>query len=208
MSKLYHIRSPNIRKIYFCGTFSCFMGITCLHTQTKSILAVSLTGQPSFYCPRFTRYGFCDFFALPGYFRCSRKSYSLAANSGGDSTFPNDSKISHFTIIHESLSWKSYLVYTLKVYGYVLDKRQSIPRTLWHYIEAFTIDTGINDWNFMNFMPKTYAFLIPSSIFMIFIILNRLQTVHTANTADQNPESSYSSQKLCNYRDAKILPDR
>ena len=86
MSKLYHIRSPNIRKIYFCGTFSCFMGITCLHTQTKPILAVSLTGQPSFYCPRFTRYGFCDFFALPRYFRCSRKSYSLAANSGGDST--------------------------------------------------------------------------------------------------------------------------
>ena len=73
MSKLYHIRSPYIRMMHFWGTSDCCMGIVCLYTSTKSSLAIILRGQPSFFDHRFTRYGFCDFFAqrrlLPGYFR-------------------------------------------------------------------------------------------------------------------------------------------
>ena len=42
------IMSPNIRKMHFWGTSSCFMGILCLHTPTKSSLAVILRDQPSF----------------------------------------------------------------------------------------------------------------------------------------------------------------
>ena len=65
--------SPNIRKMHFWGTSDCCMDIICLHTPTKSSLAVILRVQPNFYEHWFMRYGFCDAFAppglLPGYFR-------------------------------------------------------------------------------------------------------------------------------------------
>ena len=54
-------------------------------------------------------------------------------------------------------------------------------------------------------MSETYAFYASSSTFMTIM---RLWTVHTANTADQNPDSSYFSHKLCNHLHGKILPDR
>ena len=70
MSKFYHIRSPNIRIIHFSGFSGCCMGIICFHTPPppESTLAVILRGQTSFYDHLFTRYGFCDFSALPGLF--------------------------------------------------------------------------------------------------------------------------------------------
>ena len=72
MSKNFHTRSPNIRKMHFWGTSGCSIGIICLYTPTKSTLAVILRSQPCFCDHRFTRYGFCDFFAtsglFPGYF--------------------------------------------------------------------------------------------------------------------------------------------
>ena len=52
------------------------MGIICLHTPTKSSLAVILRGQRSFYDNRFRRYGFCDIFcparAVSGLFPANR----------------------------------------------------------------------------------------------------------------------------------------
>ena len=73
MSKCYHIRFPNIRKMHFGSTSGSCMGIICLHTFTKSNLAVILRSQSSFYDYPFTRYRFCDFFAppwpFPSYFR-------------------------------------------------------------------------------------------------------------------------------------------
>ena len=68
MSKFYHTRSPNIRKMHFWDNFGCCMGIICLHTPTKSSLAVILRGQLSFYGHRLKRWWFCDSFALPGLF--------------------------------------------------------------------------------------------------------------------------------------------
>ena len=62
MSKFYYIRFPNIRKIHFWGLSVCCMGIICLHTPTKSNLAVILRIQPSFCDHWFTTLGFCDFF--------------------------------------------------------------------------------------------------------------------------------------------------
>ena len=72
MSKFYHIRSQNIAIIPFWGTSGCCMGIICLHTATKSTLAVILRCQPSFYDHRFMRYGFYDFFAPSGQFPANR----------------------------------------------------------------------------------------------------------------------------------------
>ena len=73
MSKFYHIRSSNIRKMHFWGTSGCCMGIIYLHTLSKSSLAVILRSQPSFYDHRLTRCGFGNIFAppgqFPGYFR-------------------------------------------------------------------------------------------------------------------------------------------
>ena len=73
MLKFYHIRSTNISKMHFWGTFGSCMGIICLHTPTESSLVVILRGKPSFYDHRLTRYAFGDLFVLlglfPGYFR-------------------------------------------------------------------------------------------------------------------------------------------
>ena len=69
MSKFYHTRSPHIRIIHFWGHFRLLYGYNLPHTPTKVSLAVILRGQPSFYDHLFTRYGFCDFFPRPGYFR-------------------------------------------------------------------------------------------------------------------------------------------
>ena len=62
MSKCYHIRFPNIRKMHFGSTSGSCMDIICLHTFTKFNLAVILRGQSSFYDYPFTRYRFCDIF--------------------------------------------------------------------------------------------------------------------------------------------------
>ena len=71
--KILPYKVPKYQKIHFWGTSGCWIGIICLHTPTKSSLAVILRGQPSFSDHRFTRYGFYDFFApsglFPGYFR-------------------------------------------------------------------------------------------------------------------------------------------
>ena len=68
---------PDFREMHFWGTSSCCMGIICLHTTTKSSLAVILRGQLSFYDHRFTRYGFCDFFDIPGLFAANRSWYKI-----------------------------------------------------------------------------------------------------------------------------------
>ena len=56
---------PKIRKMHS----GCCVGTICLHTPTKSSLAVILRGQPSFCDHRFTRYGFCDFLPRTDYFQ-------------------------------------------------------------------------------------------------------------------------------------------
>ena len=61
MSKFYHKRSPNIRKMDFWGTSGSCMGIICLHTPTKASLAVILRGQSGLYHQWFTRYRFVTF---------------------------------------------------------------------------------------------------------------------------------------------------
>ena len=66
--KISPYKFPKIKKIYFWSFSGCCMGIICLHTPTKSSLAVILRGQPSFCDHWFTRYGFSDFSSLPGLF--------------------------------------------------------------------------------------------------------------------------------------------
>ena len=68
MSKIYHARSQNIRKMHFWGTSGCWMGIICLHTPSKSSLVIILRCQSSFYNHRSMRYGLWDIFAQPGLF--------------------------------------------------------------------------------------------------------------------------------------------
>ena len=58
------------KKKFFWGvTFACCMDIICLDTPTKSSVVVILKGRPSFYDNWLIRYGFCDFFPCPSYFR-------------------------------------------------------------------------------------------------------------------------------------------
>ena len=66
--KILPYKVPKYQKIHFGGTSGYWMSITYLHTPTKSSLAVIVRGQPSFYDHWFTRYRFCQFFALPGLF--------------------------------------------------------------------------------------------------------------------------------------------
>ena len=81
MSKLYYIRSLNIRKMHFWDASCCCIGIICLHTPTKSSFVVILRGHPSFYDHWFTIYGFCNFFApfglFPGYWPKIRHLFFL-----------------------------------------------------------------------------------------------------------------------------------
>ena len=67
--KILPYKVPKYQNNPFLGKSYCCMGIICLHTPTKSTLAVILRGQPSFYDHRFARYGFCCFFAPHRLFR-------------------------------------------------------------------------------------------------------------------------------------------
>ena len=68
--------------MHFWGISGCYVGIICLHTPSKSSLAVILRGQPSFYNQWLTIYGFVNFFAqprlFPGYFRLTDHDPKMA----------------------------------------------------------------------------------------------------------------------------------
>ena len=75
MSKFYHIRSPNIRKVHLWGTSGCCMGIIGLHTPTKSTLAV-IEGSTKFLRPSvheiWILWLFCTARAICGLFPANR----------------------------------------------------------------------------------------------------------------------------------------